>query len=415
MKQRLRWREPCSTSRTSSFWTSPPPGSIPKWHSKFAGSSRNCRRREGPSCSAHLLGEAESLCHRISLRTRLLAVGSPTELRQQLFRRTTTIELAGTGPLPRRWPPVCVPCLGWSQLRLAEGYSPWNCRIPISTAPRWCRPSSTPVAVFDPLSRKALLEDVPQPGTRGRVRRQDVNRRRLRVIIIKEWAVLSRDVNSILLYASSPAHHRGGRGGHGWCSTSPAMPSLNRLSSRAHWPSCEPPSPPWPTWTQLTKSGCSSSPAQPLPPLGSQPWWRTVSPPLPDEKLSGSLEALLATPIRTGELLLGKALAGAIPALAASWICAGMTLLVVSLMGWRDLVAMVVTPAWVLTLVLLVPGVTLLSFLLGVIGSSRARDPKNAQNLVVVIILPVFGLIALQISGVLWLGLVGTLALACGV
>lgn len=134
-----------------------------------------------------------------------------------------------------------------------------------------------------------------------------------------------------------------------------------------------------------------------------------------DEKLSGSLEALLATPIRTGELLLGKALAGAIPALAASWICAGMTLLVVSLMGWRDLVAMVVTPAWVLTLVLLVPGVTLLSFLLGVIGSSRARDPKNAQNLVVVIILPVFGLIALQISGVLWLGLVGTLALACGV
>ncbi len=33
-----------------------------------------------------------------------------------------------------------------------------------------------------------------------------------------------------------------------------------------------------------------------------------------DEKLSGSLEALLATPIRTWELLLGKALAGALPA-----------------------------------------------------------------------------------------------------
>ncbi len=49
----------------------------------------------------HLLGEAESLCHRISvLRTRLLAVGSPTELRQQLFRRTTTIELAGDGTTP---------------------------------------------------------------------------------------------------------------------------------------------------------------------------------------------------------------------------------------------------------------------------------------------------------------------------
>ncbi len=133
-----------------------------------------------------------------------------------------------------------------------------------------------------------------------------------------------------------------------------------------------------------------------------------------DEKLSGSLEALLATPIRTGELLLGKALAGAIPALVAAWVSSGLTLLVVSLMGWGNLVAMVVTPAWVLSLVLMVPAVGLLAFLLGVIGSSRARDPKNAQNLVVVIILPVFGLIALQVTGVLWLGLAGTLALACG-
>ncbi len=133
-----------------------------------------------------------------------------------------------------------------------------------------------------------------------------------------------------------------------------------------------------------------------------------------DERLIGSLEALLATPIRTGELLLGKALAGAIPAPAVSWICGGITLLVVWLMGWRYLVAMVVTPAWVATLVLLVPGVTLLSFLLGVIGSSRAQDPKNAQNLVVVIVLPVFAFIALQITGVLWLGLIGALALACG-
>ena len=123
---------------------------------------------------------------------------------------------------------------------------------------------------------------------------------------------------------------------------------------------------------------------------GLIPKWRLVCYiTIVDERLIGSLEALLATPIRTGELLLGKALAGAIPAPAVSWICGGITLLVVWLMGWRYLVAMVVTPAWVATLVLLVPGVTLLSFLLGVIGSSRAQDPKNAQNLVVVIVLPV--------------------------
>jgi ABC-type transport system involved in multi-copper enzyme maturation permease subunit len=43
-----------------------------------------------------------------------------------------------------------------------------------------------------------------------------------------------------------------------------------------------------------------------------------------EEKLSGSLEPLLATPVRTGELLLGKALSGATLALIATWICAGV-------------------------------------------------------------------------------------------
>jgi ABC-type transport system involved in multi-copper enzyme maturation permease subunit len=41
-----------------------------------------------------------------------------------------------------------------------------------------------------------------------------------------------------------------------------------------------------------------------------------------EEKQTGTLEPLLATPVRTWELLLGKALAGAIPAILMSWICA---------------------------------------------------------------------------------------------
>lgn len=44
----------------------------------------------------------------------------------------------------------------------------------------------------------------------------------------------------------------------------------------------------------------------------------------------------------------------------------------------------------------------MLSFLLGIIGSSRARDFRNAQNLVLFIILPVFALIAVQVTGVIW-------------
>ncbi len=121
-----------------------------------------------------------------------------------------------------------------------------------------------------------------------------------------------------------------------------------------------------------------------------------------DEKLSGSLEALLATPVKTWELLLGKALAGAIPSLIVTWICSGIFLLVVRAMGWGYLLDMVMTPVWFISLFLFTPAITVLSFLLGIIGSSRAKDAKGAQNLVALVIVPVLVLIAIQITGIIW-------------
>ena len=136
-----------------------------------------------------------------------------------------------------------------------------------------------------------------------------------------------------------------------------------------------------------------------------------------DEKLSGSLEALLATPVKTWELLLGKALAGAIPALVMTWISAGVLLLVVSAVGWGDLSGFVVTARWFLTLFLLTPAVAILSFMLGVAGSSRARDPRGAQNRALLIIFPVLALIGIQITGIVWFtpSLILLLALVVGI
>ena len=131
-----------------------------------------------------------------------------------------------------------------------------------------------------------------------------------------------------------------------------------------------------------------------------------------DEKLSGSLEALLATPVKTWELLLGKALAGAIPALIVTWICSGIFLGIVTAMGWGYLLDMVMTPVWFISLFLFSPAVIVLSFLLGIIGSSRAKDAKGAQNLVILIILPVLALIAIQITGIIWFTAVSALILA---
>jgi ABC-2 type transport system permease protein len=134
-----------------------------------------------------------------------------------------------------------------------------------------------------------------------------------------------------------------------------------------------------------------------------------------EEKQSRSLEPLLATPVRTWELLLGKALSGAIPALLITWGCAGIFLLGAVGLGWADLLQWVLTPSWFITLFLLTPAVAILSFLLGVVGSSRASDPKSAQNIAVLIVLPVLGLIGVQVTGLVWFTPLLTLALALGV
>ncbi len=131
-----------------------------------------------------------------------------------------------------------------------------------------------------------------------------------------------------------------------------------------------------------------------------------------DEKLTGSLEALLATPVRTWELLLGKALSGAVPALVVTWLAAGVFLLITAGLGWGALTEFVVTPSWFLSLFLLTPAVALLSFMLGVVGSSRAKDARSAQSVSLVIIFPVLALIVVQVIGIVWFTPLLTLALA---
>jgi ABC-2 type transport system permease protein len=121
-----------------------------------------------------------------------------------------------------------------------------------------------------------------------------------------------------------------------------------------------------------------------------------------EEKVSRSLEPLLATPVRTWELLVGKALAGFIPAMAVTWVCAGLALLGVLILGWGYLIQHYIGFLWAVNFFLISPAVALLSFMLGIIGSSRARDHRSAQNMVLFIVFPVLILIAMQITGVIW-------------
>jgi ABC-type transport system involved in multi-copper enzyme maturation permease subunit len=131
-----------------------------------------------------------------------------------------------------------------------------------------------------------------------------------------------------------------------------------------------------------------------------------------EEKMNQTLEPLLATPVRTWELLVGKILAGAVPALAVAWASTGLFILIASLLGWGHLFPYVLTATWIISLGLLMPAVSLLSFVVGVIGSSRARDAKGAQNLAVLVVLPIFALIIVQVTGLVWFTPLSTLFLS---
>ncbi|MBN2076923.1 MAG: ABC transporter permease subunit [Dehalococcoidales bacterium] len=121
-----------------------------------------------------------------------------------------------------------------------------------------------------------------------------------------------------------------------------------------------------------------------------------------EEKVSNSLEPLLATPVRTWELLFGKAMAGFLPAMIITWICAALALGGVYILGWGYLLGHYINVIWAVNFFLISPAVAFLSFLLGIIGSSRARDHRSAQNMVLFIIFPIFILIAIQMTGVVW-------------
>ncbi|HUP28138.1 MAG TPA: ABC transporter permease [Chloroflexia bacterium] len=131
------------------------------------------------------------------------------------------------------------------------------------------------------------------------------------------------------------------------------------------------------------------------------------------EKQSRSLEAILSTPIRTWELLLGKALAAAMPGVLVSWLSFGVFASVARFVVSDRLYAgLIVGPTWVLTVTILTPLFTLLPVGLGIIISSRVSDPQSAQQLGSIVILPVIGTLVAQVMGAVHVNVSLVLAVA---
>jgi ABC-2 type transport system permease protein len=118
------------------------------------------------------------------------------------------------------------------------------------------------------------------------------------------------------------------------------------------------------------------------------------------EKTTHSLEPLLATPITTGELLMGKNLASVIPAIIATWV--GFAIFAIGsviITGGGALVSALLDPMWLIAVFLAGPLMAILSVNFSIMVSSRVNDPRVAEQLSAVIIIPLLAVFFGQIAG----------------
>ncbi len=130
------------------------------------------------------------------------------------------------------------------------------------------------------------------------------------------------------------------------------------------------------------------------------------------EKQARSLEPVLAAPIRTSELLAGKALAALVPGVAAGWLTYLVFTALASIVYGPHLFGVVTDPSWLAGVIVLGPTVGLASVVAGVITSARVNDPRVAQQIGGVVIVPIIAVTLLQASGTLLVGASGYLLLA---
>ncbi len=107
------------------------------------------------------------------------------------------------------------------------------------------------------------------------------------------------------------------------------------------------------------------------------------------EKTTRSLEPLLATPITTVELLAGKALAAIIPAVVATWLSFAIYIISMRFLVSDAVFAILLDPVWLLAIFVVGPLLTFLSVSVAIMISSRVSDPRVAEQLSMVVILPV--------------------------
>ena len=120
------------------------------------------------------------------------------------------------------------------------------------------------------------------------------------------------------------------------------------------------------------------------------------------EKVNRSLEPLLATPITTTQLLVGKSLSAIIPALAATWL--GFTIFIIGswiMIANPSVVGNFLDGRWLVAIFVIGPLMALSAVSFSIIVSSRVNDPRVAEQVSMIIILPVLAAFFGQMAGII--------------
>jgi ABC-2 type transport system permease protein len=132
------------------------------------------------------------------------------------------------------------------------------------------------------------------------------------------------------------------------------------------------------------------------------------------EKTARTLEPLLATPITTAELLVGKVLGSLIPTLTISLAGLVVYLLLIAITADAGVIRAMASLRTLVLTMLVGPAAALVSLQAAIVISSRVSDARTAQQFGVLIVLPLAGILVAQFTGALWLSAAALAFVALG-
>lgn len=117
------------------------------------------------------------------------------------------------------------------------------------------------------------------------------------------------------------------------------------------------------------------------------------------EKQGRTLEPLLTTPLSTGELLIAKAVASFLPAFAATVGGVALYLALAGLLAAPGVLATLLTARTAVLVGVLGPFSSLAALQATIAVSSRVNDPRSAQQIAVLLVMPLVAMLVAQIAG----------------